>query len=61
MQFILIVLLAYPSGDVKINSENPPVFYSSGACKSAQEFLKVSTPRNASVTINTACLPRGRD
>lgn len=59
MQFILLIMLAYPSGDVKINDENPPVFYSHDACIKAQDFIRVSTPKNANVTISTMCARRG--
>jgi len=52
-------MLAYPSGDVKINDENPPVFYAKKACTDAQDFIRVSTPSNATVTISTMCAKRG--
>lgn len=59
MQYILLIMLAYPSGDVKINDENPPVFYAKKACTDAQDFIRVSTPSNATVTISTMCAKRG--
>lgn len=59
MQYLMLMMLVSVTGSVDYKEPTP--FYARQACYDAQKVIKEMTPRNAAVTIVTACVPRGRD
>lgn len=59
MQYLMLIMLVTASGDIEYR--DPTVFYARQACFDAQKVIKEMTPKNAVVTLVTACVPRGRD
>lgn len=58
MQWMLLVITVYANGGMKFHE--PTAFYSKKACVNAQKQLKEMTPHNATVTLITNCVTRGR-
>ncbi len=59
MQYLMLIMLVNAAGN--IDYKEPTVYYARNACYDAQEVIKKMTPKNATVTLVTACVPRGRD
>lgn len=59
MQYLMLVMLVNSAGN--IDYKEPTVYYARNACYDAQKVIKEMTPKNATVTLVTACVPRGRD
>jgi hypothetical protein len=59
MQYLLFVIISTASGN--IDYKEPVALYSKKACTEAQDMIVQMTPRNATVTITTACVKRGND
>ncbi|MHA8112838.1 hypothetical protein ACX122_06945 [Kosakonia cowanii] len=59
MQYLMLVMLVNAAGN--IDYKEPTVYYARNACYDAQKVIKEMTPKNATVTLVTACVPRGRD
>lgn len=57
MQYLMLIMLVNASGN--IDYKEPTVFYAKQACYEAQRVIKDMTPKNAVVTMITACVPRG--
>ena len=57
MQYLMLIMLVNASGN--IDYKDPTVFYAKKACNEAQKVIKEMTPKNAAVTMITACVPRG--
>lgn len=59
MQYLMLIMLVNAAGD--IDYKEPTIYYAQRACFDAQKVIKEMTPKNAAVTLVTACVPRGRD
>ena len=59
MQYLMLIMLVNAAGN--IDYKEPTVYYARKACYDAQKVIKEMTPKNATVTLVTACVPRGRD
>lgn len=59
MQYLMLIMLVNAAGN--IDYKDPTVYYARNACYDAQKVIKEMTPKNANVTLVTACVPRGRD
>ncbi|HFL4765766.1 TPA: hypothetical protein ACG33R_001399 [Escherichia coli] len=59
MQYLMLIMLVNAAGN--IDYKEPTVYYARNACYDAQKVIKEMTPKNATVTLVTACVPRGRD
>lgn len=59
MQWMLLVMLTTASGNV--DYKDPVAFYAKRSCEIAQDTIVQMTPKNAAVTITTACVKRGKD